>query len=38
MQAEKATKAMFELFKRGRTHNLSFECQLEIFSKMVNPI
>jgi hypothetical protein len=37
-QAEKATKAMFDVLKRGRTHNLSIECQLELFSKMVKPI
>ena len=37
-QAEKATKAMFEVLKRGRTHNLSIECQLELYSKMVKPI
>ena len=34
-QAEKATKAMFEVLKRGRTHNLSIECLLAFFSKMV---
>ena len=37
-QAEKATKSMFEVLKRGRTHNLSIECQLELFNKMVKPI
>jgi len=37
-QAENATKSMFEVFKRGRTHNLTFESQLEIFNKMVKPI
>jgi hypothetical protein len=37
-QTEKATKAMFEVLKRGRTHNLSIECQLELFNKMVKPI
>jgi hypothetical protein len=31
-QAEKATKAMFEVLKRGRRHNLSIECQLELFN------
>jgi hypothetical protein len=31
---------MFEVLKRGRTHNnnLSIECQLELFNKMVKPI
>ena len=37
-QAEKATQAMFEVLKRGRTHNLSVECQLELFNKMVKSI
>ena len=37
-QAEKATKAMYEVLKRGRVHNLSIECQLELFDKMVKPI
>jgi hypothetical protein len=32
-QAEKATKSMFEVLKRGRTHNLSIECQLELLKK-----
>jgi hypothetical protein len=32
-QAEKATKAMFEVLNRGRTHNLSIECLLAFFSK-----
>jgi hypothetical protein len=29
---------MFEVLKRGRRHNLSIECQLELFNKMVKPI
>jgi hypothetical protein len=29
---------MFEVLKRGRTHNLSIECQLEAFKIMVKPI
>jgi hypothetical protein len=29
---------MYEILKRGRTHNLSVECQLELFDKMVKPI
>ena len=37
-QDEKATKAMFEVLKRGRRHNLSIECQLELFNKMGKPI
>jgi hypothetical protein len=30
-QAEKTKQAMYEVLKRGRTHNLSVECQLELF-------
>jgi hypothetical protein len=37
-QAEKAKQAMYEVLKRGRTHNLSVECKLELFDKMVKPI
>ena len=37
-QAEKATKSMFEALRRSRTHNLSIECQVELFNKMVKPI
>ena len=37
-QAEKTKPAMYEVLKRGRTHNLSFECQLELFDKMVKPM
>jgi hypothetical protein len=29
---------MHEVLKRGRTHNLSVECQLELFDKMVKPL
>jgi hypothetical protein len=31
-QAEKATQAAFEFFRRGRTPKLLVECQLEIFN------
>ena len=37
-QAEKAKQAMYEVLKRGCTHNLSVECQHELFEKMVKPI
>ena len=37
-QAEKAKQAMYEVLKRGHTHTLSVECQLELFDKMVKPI
>jgi hypothetical protein len=30
-QAEKTKQAMYEVLKRGRTHSLSVECQLELF-------
>jgi hypothetical protein len=33
-QAEKAPKAMFEVLKRGRKHNLSIECHLELSKKL----
>ena len=29
---------MYEVLKRGLTHSLSVECQLELFDKMVKPI
>jgi hypothetical protein len=32
------TKAMYELLRRGRLHNLSIQCQLELFDSMVKPI
>jgi hypothetical protein len=32
-QSEQATQAVFEFFRRGRTHNLLVECQLEIFNR-----
>ena len=31
-------QAMYEVLKRGRTHSLSVECQLELFDKMVKPM
>ena len=36
--AEKATKALYEVFKRGRLHNLSIQCHLHLFDKIVQPI
>ena len=29
---------MYEVLKRGGTLNLSVECQLEVFDKMIKPI
>jgi hypothetical protein len=37
-QAEKAIKAMYEVLKKGRKHNLSISCQLDLFDKLVKPI
>ena len=34
----KATKAMYEVLKKGRVHNLSIKCQYDLFDKMVNPV
>ena len=34
----RGTKAMYELLKRGRLHNLYIQCQLELFDSMVKPI
>jgi hypothetical protein len=36
--SEKAIKAMYELIKKGRKHNLSISCQLDLFDKLVKPI
>jgi hypothetical protein len=35
---DKATKALYEVLKRGRLHNLSIQCQLDLFDKIVQPI
>lgn len=37
-QVEKATKAMFEVLKRGKVHNLSIQCQLDLFDKIIKPM
>ena len=34
----KGTKAMYEVLKKGRIHNLSIQCQLDIFYETVKPI
>lgn len=36
--ADKATKAMFNVLKKGRLHNLSIKCQIDLFNKIVKPI
>ena len=35
---EKAIKAMYEVIKKGRKHNISISCQLDLFDKLVKPI
>ena len=35
---EKATKAMYEVIRRGKIHNLSIECLLDLSDKIVKPI
>jgi hypothetical protein len=34
----RGTKDMYEVLKRDRLHNLSIQCQLELFDSMVKPI
>jgi hypothetical protein len=36
--AEKATRALYEVLTLGRLHNLSIKCQLDFFDKMVKPV
>ena len=36
--ADKGTKSMYEMLKRGKFHNLSISCQLDLFDKVVKPI
>ena len=35
---EKATKAMYEVIRRGKRHNPSIECLLDLIDKIVKPI
>lgn len=37
-QADKATRAMYGILKKGRLHSLNIKCQLELFDKVVKPI
>ena len=37
-QADKATRAMYDILKKGRLHNLDIKSQLELFDKVVKPI
>ena len=34
----KGKKTMYEVLKKGRIHNLSIQCQLDIFYETVKPI
>ena len=34
----KGIKAMYEVLRKGRIHNLSIKCQLDLFNKIVRPI
>ena len=36
--AKKGTKAMYEILRKGRFHNLSISCQYHLFEKIVTPI
>ena len=35
---DKAVVSMYEILKLGRKHNLSIQCQLSLFDKMIKPI
>ena len=37
-QVTKANKAIYEVLKKGRLHNLSIQCQLELFDRVIQPI
>lgn len=37
-QAEKATAAMYDVIRKGKLHNLSVECLMDLFDKIVKPI
>ena len=37
-QLTKANKAIYEVLKKGRLHNLSIQCQLELFDRIIQPI
>jgi hypothetical protein len=38
MLVNKGIKAMYEVLRKGRIHNLSIKCQLDLFDKIVKPI
>jgi hypothetical protein len=35
---EKASKAMHDILKKGKVHNLSVSCQLDLFDKIIIPM
>lgn len=35
---EKASKAMYDILRKGRTNNLSISCHLDLFDKIVTPM
>ena len=37
-QVTKANKAIYEVLKKGRLHNISIQCQLELFDRIIQPI
>ena len=38
MQTEKATAAMYDIIRKGKLHNLSVDCLIDLFDKVVKPI
>ena len=38
MNVRKVTKSIYEILKKDRVHNLSINCQYDLFDKMVKPI
>ena len=36
--AEKASKAMYAILNKGRVHNLSVSCHLDLFDKIIIPM
>ena len=37
-RVSKGTQAMYSVLKKGRLNNLSIECQLDLFDKIVKPV
>ena len=38
MNVRKVTRSIYEILKKDRVHNLSINCQYDLFDKMVKPI